>query len=138
MAEPTTWKPAPPPRLPRPAWASLFSKRQSVIVAVARLVRPPPNAVPMLPVPPVLVLLDPPRTRFPLKVLPLSDEDALVAIEDATAGGHADDLAAGVDVRSPLGQVALDGTVLDGHGGGVVEEGAGAGRVRCRRSRRRP
>src|SRR5262249_32279752 len=43
---PTNWTLTPSPRLPLPPRASLFSKRQSVTLAVPLLFRPPPNAVP--------------------------------------------------------------------------------------------
>src|SRR5262249_22683295 len=53
------------------------------------------------------------------------DEDAVVAVGDAPAPGRADEEAPAGDVGPALGQVAHDGAVLDGHGGRVVEEGAG-------------
>src|SRR5262249_39855034 len=69
---PTNWKLVPSPRLPLPPRASLSSKKQSVTVATATLFRPPPNALPTRPFPPVLVLLEPPRAKFSATVLPVS------------------------------------------------------------------
>src|SRR5262245_7883774 len=74
LAVPTNWNnwASAFPRLPLPPRASLSSKRQSATSATPRLFRPPPNAVPTSPFPPVLVLLEPPRARLPLTVLPVS------------------------------------------------------------------
>src|SRR5262249_40865702 len=78
---PTNWTLTPSSRLPLPPRASLFSKRQSVTLAVPLLFRPPPNAVPISLPPPVLVLLEPPRAWLPVSVLPVSSRVAASALK---------------------------------------------------------
>src|SRR5262249_22300140 len=72
---------APSPRLPLPPRASVNRKGLARTVAVRLLFRPPPNAVPISAPPPVLVLLEPPRARLPVTVLPVRQSVPLSALK---------------------------------------------------------